>query len=54
MTNDVEDPIYVNPVEKGKDDSSFSANGNWANASQESQSPVDPVQRKLKQRHIQM
>ena len=54
MTNDVENPIYVNPLEKGKDDSSFSANGNWANASEESQGTVDSVQRKLKQRHIQM
>jgi hypothetical protein len=54
MTHDVENPVYVNPLGKGKDDSSSTTNGNWSNDFAGPQGTVDPVQRKLKQRHIQM
>ena len=51
---DIEAPavVYVNATEKDKDDSS-SSNGNWSHGFG-SQDPVDLVQRRLKQRHIQM
>jgi len=45
--------VYVSANEKDKDDRS-SSNGNWSNGVGGSQGPADPVQRRLKQRHIQM
>lgn len=54
MTHDVENPVYATPPEKGRDDSSSTTNGNWTNAFVAPQATVDPLQRKLKQRHIQM
>lgn len=52
---DVEAPatVYVNANEKGKGDSS-SSNGNWSYKAGGLQDPADLVQRRLKQRHIQM
>ena len=52
---DVEAPatVYVDTNEKRKDDSS-SSNGNWTHPVGGSQGPVDMMQHRLKQRHIQM
>ena len=45
--------VYLNASEKDKDDSS-SSNGGWPHKAGGSQGPADLVQRRLKQRHIQM
>ena len=51
---DVEAPtvVYVNTNEKYKNDSL--SNGNWTHPVGGSHDPADLVQRRLKQRHIQM
>jgi len=53
--SDVEAPatVYINANGKDKDDSS-SSNGDWTHKAGGPQDPVDLVQRRLKQRHIQM
>ena len=53
--HDIEAPaiVYVNANEKDKDDNS-SSNGDWSHKAGGSQGPADLVQRRLKQRHIQM